>query len=44
MRNLRIPLAAAAAALLLAAMPGSVSALSNEQCRTEWDRSEAAKT
>ena len=44
MRNLRLPLAAAAAALLLAAMPGSVSALSNEQCRTEWNRSEAADT
>ena len=44
MRNLRLPLAAAAAALLLAAMPGSVSALSNEQCRTEWNRSAAAST
>ena len=43
MRNLRVPLAAAAA-LLLAAMPGSVSATSSENCRTEWNRSEAADT
>ena len=43
MRNLRLPLAAAAA-LMLAAMPGSVSATSSENCRTEWDRSEAAST
>ena len=41
MRNLRISLAAAAA-LLLATMPGSASANSNEQCRSEWDASSAS--
>ncbi len=44
MRKLRVPLAAAAALLLLAAMPAGVSATSNQNCRTEWDRSEAADT
>ena len=44
MRNLRIPLAAAAAALLLMAMPDDAPATSNENCRTEWNRSEAAST
>ena len=44
MRNLRIPLAIAAAALLLMAMPGSVSADSNQQCRSEWNNSTASDT
>lgn len=44
MRSLRRPLAAAAAALLLAATPAGVSANSNENCRTEWNRSAAAST
>ena len=43
MRNLRIPLAAAAA-LLLAAMPAGVSADSNQQCRSEWNNSTASDT
>ena len=42
MRNLRIPLGAAVAALLLAAAPGGASADSDEQCEALWKTSAAA--
>ena len=42
MPHLRLPLAIAAAALLLAVMPAGVSANSAQHCRNQWNASSAS--